>query len=145
MDTFETFAIVELFGHTRIAGKICEQTIAGKGFLQVDVPTMPPQYPYPSIPGFTRFYGPDAVYSITPVSEEIAMQAAVSMRTAQINFYLLPVPQLETTVGGGDDYESPDEEAGPFYDDNPDPDESDYDDDAIDDEEDSDDFDDEGF
>ena len=29
---FEAFAIVELFGHTRIAGKVTEQTIAGGTF-----------------------------------------------------------------------------------------------------------------
>lgn len=32
------WAIVELFGHSKIAGEISEQTIAGGPFLRVDVP-----------------------------------------------------------------------------------------------------------
>lgn len=63
---FDTFAIVEIFGHLRLAGKVTEQTIAGHGFLRIDVPAVGEQQAY------TRFFGADAVYSITPVSEEIA-------------------------------------------------------------------------
>ena len=40
--TFECFALVEIFGHTRIAGKVTEQVIAGTGFVRVDVPELPP-------------------------------------------------------------------------------------------------------
>lgn len=47
----EFYAIVELFGHQRIAGKISEQTIAGQNFIRVDVPDTERN------PGFSKLYG----------------------------------------------------------------------------------------
>jgi len=70
-EKFEQFAIVELFGHQIIAGKVSEQVIGGQGFVRVDVPTTAAQE------GFTKFYGAGAVYAITPCDEE-TMHAAVS-------------------------------------------------------------------
>jgi DNA polymerase-3 subunit epsilon len=63
---FEMWMIVELFGHQQIAGKVSEQTVAGEGFVRVDVPKTSRRE------GFTKFYGPKAIYGMTPVSEEIA-------------------------------------------------------------------------
>lgn len=37
-EKFEQWAIVDLFGHTRIAGKVSEQVIGGCSFVRVDVP-----------------------------------------------------------------------------------------------------------
>lgn len=50
-DKFESWAIVELFGHQKIAGRVAEQQIAGTVMLRVDVPEADGQA------GFTRFYG----------------------------------------------------------------------------------------
>ncbi len=44
---FEAWAIVELFGHQKIAGRLTEQTIGGCHFLRVDVPDVNGR------PGFT--------------------------------------------------------------------------------------------
>lgn len=92
--SFDVWAIVELFGHARIAGRVCEQVIAGQGFLRVDVPNMPAPNPSIAVQGFTRLFGPGAIYSITPVSEEVARRAAASMRVEPFNVYLA-VPQLK--------------------------------------------------
>jgi hypothetical protein len=79
---FETWAIVEIFGHQvmRIknirAGKVSEQTIGGKGMLRIDVPQSKERS------SFTKFYGMDGdkehrlVYCITPVEEHTAIAAA---------------------------------------------------------------------
>lgn len=65
-DKFDLWCIVELFGHTQIAGKCTEQNIAGTNFLRVDVPET-------SIQGsFTKFLGAGAIYAINPVTEEVA-------------------------------------------------------------------------
>jgi hypothetical protein len=48
--------------------------------LRVDVPDQPATKYEPAQPGFTRLFGPGAIYSIAPVSEEIARRAAASMR-----------------------------------------------------------------
>lgn len=80
--TFDIFAIVELFGHSRIAGRVTEQVIAGQGFVRVDVPELP------SRGAFTRLFGPGAIYSITPVNEQTACAAAQSMQVEPVNVYL---------------------------------------------------------
>lgn len=107
--TFDVFAIVELFGHSRIAGRVCEQVIAGQGFLRVDVPILPEGGRYAAQPGFTRLYGPGAIYSITPVSEEIAIQAAQSIRVTQVNVFMT-VPLLEAGPEWGEEDEDDDPE-----------------------------------
>jgi hypothetical protein len=65
-EKFESWAIVNLFGHSRMAGKCSEQNIAGANMLRVDVPETNAN------PAFTRFYGASSIYSISPVTEDIA-------------------------------------------------------------------------
>lgn len=83
-DKFQAWAIVELYGHQRIAGLITEATIGGCPLIRVDVPTTKHH------PGFTRFLGNGAIYAINPVSEEIAQAAAENLRAAPIQPYELP-------------------------------------------------------
>lgn len=89
------WAIVELFGHQKIAGEISDQTIAGVTFLRVDVPEMDGQ------DGFTRFFGASAIYSITPVSEEVARLAAGRLSVRPVTIWMpeiqkrLPSPVIE--------------------------------------------------
>lgn len=77
-EKFEIYALIELMGHARIAGKVTEQVIAGQGFIRVDVPetkTNPP---------FTRFISPSAVYAINPVTPEVMQQFAHNINAAPI-------------------------------------------------------------
>jgi hypothetical protein len=67
---FEIPAIVELFGHGRIAGLVTEQQIAGAGFIRVDVPETKDQK------AFTRFLNPSAIYALNPVTPEVMMAMA---------------------------------------------------------------------
>jgi len=102
-ERLDTWALVELFGHARIAGKVSEQTIAGGAFLRVDVPTVDGQAE------FTRFFGAGAVYSISPCSEEVVRLAARQLRTSPISVYipelrqLPPSPDYEPTSEDDDD------------------------------------------
>ena len=82
-DKFEAWAIVELFGHQRIAGKLTEQTIGGAHFIRVDVPA------FEDSPAFTKLYTQGAIYGVTFVSEQIARAAAQSFRVAPVNAYEL--------------------------------------------------------
>lgn len=61
---FELNAMIELFGHQRIAGLVTEHNIGGASFVRVDVPETDKQ------PKFTRFFNPSAIYAINPVSKE---------------------------------------------------------------------------
>lgn len=62
----EMYAIVELFGHQKMAGLCTEQSIAGTNFLRVDVPETKTQ------PGFTRLLNHQAIYAINPVTKDVA-------------------------------------------------------------------------
>lgn len=83
------WAIVEIFGHQRIAGYMTEQVIGGQGFIRVDVPAIEADGTNGDIPtqAHTKFYGPGAVYAINPVDEAIARLAAKQIRHAPISEY----------------------------------------------------------
>jgi len=61
---FDCWCLVELFGHSKIAGRCTEQNIAGTNMLRVDVPETKTQ------PGFTRLFGSAAIYAINPIDEQ---------------------------------------------------------------------------
>lgn len=76
---FDLWCIVELFGHTKIAGKCTEQNIAGTNMLRVDVPETTTQ------PAFTKFYGAAAIYGISPVDESMCKIMAERIQTKPID------------------------------------------------------------
>jgi len=88
--TFEGWCLVELFGHQKIVGYASEATIAGGPFLRVDVPKSDK-----SGTDFTRYYGASAIYSVSPVSEEIVMRMVESYRQRPVSRYELPPPDPE--------------------------------------------------
>lgn len=51
-------------------------------------------------PGFTKFYGVGAIYSLTPVSEDLARAAAARFDSAPIVPYDLP---RQAQIGSGDE------------------------------------------
>ena len=67
---FELNAVVELFGHQRIAGRVSEQSIGVATFIRIDVPETTQQ------PKFTRIVNTSAIYAINPVTEEVMLQMA---------------------------------------------------------------------
>lgn len=81
---FEGWALVELFGHQKIVGWATEATIAGGSFLRVDVPKADK-----SGADFTRYYGAAAIYSLSPVSEEIVMRLVASYQQRPVSPYEL--------------------------------------------------------
>lgn len=89
---FEQFAIVELFGHNIIAGKVTEQVIGGQGFVRVDVPTVDDHE------GFTKFYGAGAIYAITPCDEKAMLAAVQGLRQKPIDVWKLNLPQLQVPI-----------------------------------------------
>ena len=80
-EKFETWGILELFGHLRLAGRLSEQTIAGGAFIRIDVPATSATQPY------TRYFGSAAIYGMTPTSEETACKLAELMRAVPIDAY----------------------------------------------------------
>ncbi|WP_080057165.1 hypothetical protein [Spirosoma aerolatum] len=73
----ELYAVVELFGHNRMAGKVSEYNLGGN-FIRIDVPETSTQGAY------SRIVNPSAVYAINPVTEEVATAMAERLQTKPI-------------------------------------------------------------
>jgi len=78
---FKQWAIVELFGHQKIAGFCTEENIAGTNMLRVDVPETKSQQ------AFTRYFGSAAIYAINPVDQATATMAAQSIQSAPVQVW----------------------------------------------------------
>jgi len=78
---FESYALVEVFGHTQLCGLVTEQTIAGVSMVRIDVPKTK------STPSFTKYHHPSAIYGITPIDKEYAERMAEKMEIQPINDY----------------------------------------------------------
>jgi hypothetical protein len=105
---FESWCIVELFGHQRIAGLVTEQTIGSSSFVRVDVPACG------DVPEYTRFFGNGAIYAINPVAEPIARAAAAQFNARPVSLYELP--ELRELLGQRElsFQPDPDDEGGVF-------------------------------
>lgn len=112
---FTGWAIVELFGHRRVAGYVNQAEMFGTALMRIDIPAAGDAGPV------TQFYGGTAIYSITPTTEEIACRFAVSNRPEPANRWDLralpaaagPEPAVyrdaDDTDGGDDDLADPDD------------------------------------
>jgi len=77
----ELWALVELFGHQRIAGKVIEAEIGGGHLVRVEVPAVKDRQP------LTKYYNVKAIYGITPVDEPTARRMAESIDATPVNSY----------------------------------------------------------
>jgi hypothetical protein len=103
---FDSWAIVEIFGHQRYAGHVSEQLVAGAKFIRIDVPEQPPvdavkhsyymQPAQPAIAAFTKLVTQGAIFSITPCSEQVARRAAVEFRSKPMASFDCDIPMLES-------------------------------------------------
>lgn len=71
-ERFEAWALVEIMGHQRVAGRVTEEVIAGANLLRVDIPQ--------AIPGEaefrTEYLGPSSIYRMSITTEAAARQLA---------------------------------------------------------------------
>lgn len=80
---FEQWIILEVYGHRRLAGKATEAPILGGGLLRLDIPN--------GNGGFiTQYYGPGAIFSMTPTTEVIAREVAKSTEFEPVHRWELP-------------------------------------------------------
>lgn len=83
-EEFAQWVIVELMGHVTYAGFAENKTVFGRQMIQLTVPAVEGER---SIPAFTKFVSPDALYSVTPVDEEFARRMAKRLRKAPVESY----------------------------------------------------------
>lgn len=92
-EKFDAWAIVEVFGHSKFAGRVTEQAIGGASFVRVDVPQVD------SSPAFTKLFGASAIYSITPVTEDLARKAVKACHSEPISVYIPEARRLPGSTG----------------------------------------------
>jgi hypothetical protein len=123
----DMWAVVELMGHVRIAGRLTEEERFNTKMGRIDIP-QPPSADCVACKGLSRatiepicivcesyvtqFFGGSSVYRITFVSEAAARAVAVSNRAAPIHSWELPKIAAPTSATSRDDYDDEDDEPG---------------------------------
>lgn len=69
----KAWALVELFGHQRIVGRVTVDPVEFPGMVRVDVPDLLKDGKVERA-GFTRYIGKSALYGVTPITEESVRQ-----------------------------------------------------------------------
>ena len=116
------WAVVEIFGHRRHAGRACEVERFGAKMLRIDIPTIginQAEGQPPEIGGVeswtTHFYGGSSLFSYTLTDEDSVMRANRPRLPAYR--YIAP-PDHHDGAGGidasDDDYVDPDDDGRPF-------------------------------
>ena len=82
-DQKKTWALVELFGHNRVAGEIMEAEMGGGSLIRIDIPGNGTRDP------LTKLYNVKAIYGITFVDEATARTMADNIETAPVSAYSL--------------------------------------------------------
>ncbi|OUM00535.1 hypothetical protein [Variovorax sp. JS1663] len=100
-EKFESWGLLELFGHQRLAGKLSEQTIGGVHFIRIDVPEVA------DVAAYTRFFTQGAIYGMTPMEEATARKLATYLRAVPVSAYELrsveSAPRLTSSTVDDDD------------------------------------------
>ncbi|WP_225031773.1 hypothetical protein [Paraburkholderia sp. XV] len=84
-EKFDQWAIIELFGHQRIAGRVTEQTIGGCSFVRVDVPAFEAVGSIAATQAFTKLFGQGAIYAVNFVDEDAARLVGSQIRVQPID------------------------------------------------------------
>lgn len=106
-EKFEQWAIVELFGHQRIAGRVTEQVIGGCAFVRVDVLECAATDTAPATQAFTKLYGQGAIYAMSFVDEAAARMVARQIRAQPIDTYSLRRALADLPAIGADTRQQP--------------------------------------
>lgn len=100
---FDQWCVVELMGHQRIAGKVTEESHFGVALMRVEVPATDSRV------GFTKYFGGNAIYALTPTTEEVATHVAKMVDQAPISRWemreLLPAPTPDNSNAPDNEYE----------------------------------------
>lgn len=83
---FEGWVILEQLGHKRLGGYIREETIAGQGFLRIEIPDEGDKIQA------TQYIHPATVYAITPTTEAMARAVALRNKPTPVQRWELPAP-----------------------------------------------------
>src|SRR5262245_43655089 len=87
---FEGWAILELMGHVRLAGRVTEESHFGVALGRIDIPTLAGD-------GYTtQYFGGSSIYRLTPTTEAIARSIAQHNQPQPVRSWELPKPAAIT-------------------------------------------------
>ena len=86
----DTWGVLELFGHLKLAGRISEQSVGGDSLIRIDVPEV--NRNGTALHPYTRYFGAKAVYSLSPTSEQIARAVAAAIQAEPVKPYEMRLP-----------------------------------------------------
>lgn len=90
---FEQWAILELMGHVKLAGRVTEEEHFGAKLGRIDIPNSG---------GFTtQYFSGGSIYRLTPTTEEIAR--GVAQRNQPEPVHRWDLPRLPAPAGQSDD------------------------------------------
>jgi len=90
LNGFDQWAILELLGHVKLAGRVTEQEHFGTKLGRIDIPTGD---------GFTtQFFSGSSIYRLTPTTEEIARSVAARNQPTPAHRWELPAPTIPDAV-----------------------------------------------
>jgi hypothetical protein len=102
-ETIETWAYVEIMGHSQVAGRVSERKVGIQVMLQIDVPKSEEGFSH------TKLYSPSSIFSISPTTEEWCRQYS----KAHIDYPVLPyIPQAKNQLPAHELFDKEDLEEG---------------------------------
>ena len=130
--TFEGWAVVEVFGHQRYAGFVTTEAFGQAVLFRVDVPPLAERervtkhYGYDddgkaippgstvkesAVQGYTKFFGPGAIYAMTPCTQDAAEKAVESMQSRKVS--VVSIAPDAAVAALPDRFTDPDEDDDP--------------------------------
>ena len=98
---YDGWAILELMGHVRMAGRVTEESHFGIALGRIDIPTAD---------GYTtQYFGGSSIYRLTPTTEDIARSVALHNQPAPVRTWELPKPRQIEADPVDEDAEEDDE------------------------------------
>lgn len=87
-ETIETWAYVEIMGHTKVAGRVSERKVGINVMLQVDIPNGEEGFSHSVV------YSPSAIFSIQPTTEDWCRKFVKARIDYPVLPYIPPTRQL---------------------------------------------------
>lgn len=93
---FDEWAILELMGHRKLAGRVQDVSMFGTRMCRIDIPSDPPS---------TQFYGGSAVFGVHPTTEAVCRSFAARAPVPQpvSRWELAPEPALPSDTRDDDE------------------------------------------
>lgn len=120
---YDGWAILELMGHVRLAGRVTEESHFGTALGRIDIPS--------GDTFTTQYFGGASIYRLSPVSEQVARIVAAQNQPEPVHRWELPLAVLPAMASTPHQHDYSEDVGGPggadlyaaaFEDDEPDSD-----------------------